>query len=192
MLRLIEELNLEKLHLIGHDIGGGIVQLMMVNAPERFHSVTMLNPVGYDYWPVQPIISMRTPIFRQFAMAAFDMGYYKTILRKAIFREETFTDELMKLFWSNFDSQASKKSFLRFARCLNNNDLMEIVEKLKESSMQVLILRAEKDVYLSSEITRRLHDDIRESKLTIIPRSGHYMQEDAPEEIVEALIEFWD
>jgi len=191
LIEFMDQLGLEKVHIVGHDIGGGIAQLLGISHPERFHSIAMLNPVGYDYWPVQPITSMRTPVFRQLAMAAFDRGYYKSIVRKATFRESTYTDELNELFWSNFDNPRSKKSFLRFAKCLNNNDLMEVADQLKQMKLPVLILRAEKDVFLSAGITSRLHDDIPESTLKIISRSGHYMQEDAPEEINVELKMFW-
>lgn len=191
LIEFMNQLGLEKVHLVGHDIGGGIVQIMGINHPERFHSIVMMNPVGYDYWPVQPITSMRTPVFRQLAMAAFDRGYYKSIVRKATFRNSTYTDELNELFWSNFDNPRSKKSFLRFAKCLNNNDLMEISDQLKHIDLPVMILRAEKDVFLSSGITSRLNEDIPGSTLKIIPKSGHYIQEDAPEEITIELKNFW-
>jgi len=67
MLRYMDQLGLDKVHLVGHDIGGGIVQILGVKHPDRFYSISMLNPVGYDYWPVQPITSMRTPVFRHLA-----------------------------------------------------------------------------------------------------------------------------
>ena len=187
----IEELGLETLHLVGHDLGGGIAQIIAVNYANKLRSVSLLNPVGYDYWPVKPVSSMRTPIFRQLAMAAFDRGYYKSIVKKALYKPESLTEELLSLFWSNFDTSVAKKSFMRFAKCLNVNDLIEIEEGIRNIDIPVLILRAEKDVYLSSEITKRLHDDIKDSQYIVIPESGHYMQEDSPTEISIALKAFW-
>ncbi len=191
ILDFITIMGLGKAHLVGHDLGGGISQILAVTHPEKLLSVSLLNPVGYNYWPVQPITSMRTPVFRQLAMAAFDMGYYRTIVKKAIFNKENQTQELMDLFWSNFDNPKSKKSFLRFAKCLNNNDLLEIANGLKVLKLPVLILRAEADVFLSADITSRLHDEIPGSRLEIIAKTGHYMQEDAPFEIAGLLMEFW-
>ena len=81
---------------------------------------------------------------------------------------------------------------MRFAKCLNVNDLIEIEEGIRNIDIPVLILRAEKDVYLSAEITKRLHDDIKQSQYIVIPESGHYMQEDSPFEISNALKAFWD
>jgi len=187
----ISELGLEKVHLVGHDLGGGIAQILAVNIASKLRSLSLLNPVGYDYWPVQPISSMRTPIFRQLAMAAFDRGYYRTIVKKALYKPERLTEELLSLFWSNFETSLAKKSFLRFAKCLNVNDLMEIEDQIKAIKLPVLIIRAEKDVYLSAEITKRLHKDIADSQFIEIPESGHFIQEDSPIEISNALKEFW-
>jgi len=97
----------------------------------------------------------------------------------------------LQLFWSNFSTSISKKAFLRFAKCLNNEDLLEISEKLKTLHIPALVLRAEKDVFLSPEITRQLSANIPNSRLEIIPESGHYMQEDAPKQIAKLLKEFW-
>lgn len=191
LYKFIEELKLPRLHLVGHDLGGGIVQIMGVKHPEKYLSISMLNPVAYNYWPVQPISSMRTPIFRQLAMAAFDMGYYRSIVKKALYKPESFTQELLELFWSNFDNPNSKKSFLRFTKCLNNNDLMEISDEIKAIAIPVLLLRGEGDVFLSSGITARLHEEISGSKFVVMPETGHYMQEDSPGEISEALTNFW-
>ncbi len=80
---------------------------------------------------------------------------------------------------------------MKFAKCLDVNDLMEIEEGLKKIDIPVLIIRAEKDVYLSTEITKRLHDDIEHSQYIVIPESGHYIQEDSPIEISNALTAFW-
>lgn len=191
LIQLISELGLEKVHLVGHDLGGGIAQIMAVNSADKLISVSLLNPVGYDYWPVKPISSMRTPIFRLLAMAAFDRGYYRSIVKKGLFKPESMTEEFMSLFWSNFETSLAKKSFMRFAKCLNVNDLLEIEEQIKAIKLPVLILHAEKDVYLSSEITKRLHEDISDSQYIEIPEAGHYMQEDSPLEIANALKLFW-
>ncbi len=74
--RFIDKLGIEKVHLVGHDLGEGISQILMVNYPELFYDVTLINAVGFDYWPVQPISAMRTPIVRQLAMYSLDAGHF--------------------------------------------------------------------------------------------------------------------
>lgn len=57
----LESLGLERCHFVGHDIGGGIAQVFGVSYPEKLIDLSLINSVGHDFWPVQPIIAMRTP-----------------------------------------------------------------------------------------------------------------------------------
>ena len=75
-----------KFHLVGHDLGGGISQIMAVNKPNSIIDLTLINSVAYDYWPVQPIIAMRTPIIRQIAMASLDFGTFKIIVQHEVIK----------------------------------------------------------------------------------------------------------
>ena len=96
--KFIDKLGLKKLHLIGHDVGGGIGQIMAVNNPELFYSFTMINTIAYNYWPVQPIITMRTPVIRQIALSTLDFGAFKIIIKRGFYYKEKVTKELMDQF----------------------------------------------------------------------------------------------
>jgi len=186
----VEQTDLGKVHFIGHDIGGGIGQRFAVEYPEFLTKLTLINSVGYDYWPVQPIVIMRTPIIRQFAMAALDLGSFRMIVKRGLYHKENLTLELMDLFWKPMKTKEGRKAFLHFAASLNNKHLLEIENELKNLQIPVLILRGSHDPYLSWDIAARLHNDIPGSRLEIIRNSGHFMQEDEPEKIVQALTKF--
>jgi len=186
----VEQTDLGKVHFIGHDIGGGIGQRFAVEYPEFLTKLTLINSVGYDYWPVQPIVIMRTPIIRQFAMAALDLGSFRMIVKRGLYHKENLTLELMDLFWKPMKTKEGRKAFLHFAASLNNKHLLEIENELKNLQIPVLILRGSHDPYLSRDIAARLYNDIPGSRLEIIRNSGHFMQEDEPEKIVQALTKF--
>lgn len=190
LAELIDQLKLKKLHLVGHDAGGGIAQRMAVAQPERFYSMSLLNSVAYDFWPVQPIIAMRTPIIRQLAMATLDLGTFRLIVKRGLHYKDHLTDELMALFWEPFKTRDGRKAFLHFAKALNNTDLLEIEEQLQHLPMPVHIIRGDADPYLSKDISERLAKEIPHSKLTIMPDGGHFIQEDIPQELSRTIIDF--
>jgi pimeloyl-ACP methyl ester carboxylesterase len=187
----VRELGLSRVHLVGHDIGGGVAQVIAVRRPENLRDVTLVNPVGYDFWPVQPIVTMRTPIVRQFALATLHLGTFRAIVRRGLFHPERATPELMKLFWEPMKTRQGRKAFLRFAESLDNRHLTDIVSALRELKLPVLVVRGDSDVYLSRAITDRLHDDIPHSRLVVIPEAGHFIQEDQPQALAEALLKFF-
>jgi pimeloyl-ACP methyl ester carboxylesterase len=46
LLKLMNQLNIEQAHLVGHSLGGFVAGTMAVNYPHRIQSVVLMNPVG--------------------------------------------------------------------------------------------------------------------------------------------------
>ncbi len=186
-----EALELPRFHLVGHDLGGGISQIFAVKYPQRLLDLVLMNTVGYDFWPVQPITALRTPIVRQLLMATLDKGLFRQVVKRGIYHTDRLTDELMERFLAPLKSAAGRKAFLHFARCLDNLNLTELADDLVQMTMPVLVIRGDDDLYLSENIALRLVQDIPHSRLLKVPRASHYIQVDQPEIITESLREFW-
>ena len=175
---------------VGHDIGGGIAQRFAVDYPERLTHAAVLNGVAYAFWPVQPIVAMRTPIIRQLAMATLDLGAFRLIVQRGVHHRERVTDELMAAFEMPMSTREGRKAFLHFAESLDNRDLTSIADGLKATRIPFLILRGTEDVYLSGEIARKLHREVPGSRLVEIPEAGHFFQVDQPERLIRELEAF--
>jgi pimeloyl-ACP methyl ester carboxylesterase len=191
MAKFIKALGIERYHLVGHDLGGGISQIIAVNYKSNIIDLTLINSVAYDFWPVQPIIAMRTPVIRQMAMATLDFGTFKLIVQRGLYNKSKCDEPLMKYYFKPMQTTEGRKAFLHFAHCLDNKNLTDITNKLHNLDVPVLIIRGEHDVYLSSKIADLLHENIKGSKLILFEKGGHFIQEDAPEFIVEALTLFF-
>jgi len=183
----VDQLGLDRFHLVGHDVGGGVAQVYAVNNPETLASLTLINTVAYDFWPVQPIIAMRTPILRQMAMATLDLGAFRIIVRRGIHRKDRVTDELMSLFWYPMKRDRGRKAFLHFARSLNNEHLLEISDQLRNLEVPTLVVRGDADPYLCAEIAEKLQREIPGARLERIADGSHFIQEDQPERLAEVI-----
>lgn len=186
----IDKLGIKKLHIVGHDVGGGIAQIFVVNYKSLVNTLTLVNTVAYDFWPVQPIIAMRTPIIRQLVMASLDLGTFRLVVKRGVYHKNRVTDELMSLFWQPMRTKQGRKAFLHFAKCLNNQDLLDIEKDLREFQLPTMIIRGDADVYLSSAIAEKLQSEIPNCQLIRISTGGHFIQEDEPEKLGEILISF--
>lgn len=188
VMSLIDQLGFHNFHLVGHDIGGGIAQIVSVRNPERVSTLGLVNTVGYDYWPVQPIVAMRTPILRQLAMASLDLGMLRLVIRRAVYRKERITPAVFERIRNEIAVPSSRRAFLNSTRCLNNSDLTVISGDLQKLPMPVLIVRGERDLYLSPEISNRLHREIPSSKLVAVPDGGHFIQLDEPQLLATTIL----
>ena len=186
----MDKLGVAKFHFVGHDVGGGIGQIFAVHYPEMLVSLSLINSVAYDFWPVQPIITMRTPILRQIAMATLDMGALRMIIGRGLYHKERLTKELVELFWEPMKTKQGRKAFLHFAACLDNHHMLEIEEKLHGLDLPVLIIRGEADVYLSGAIAEKLHQNLSDSQLVSIATGSHFIQEDEPEMVAKTVKDF--
>jgi pimeloyl-ACP methyl ester carboxylesterase len=187
-----QALGLSKIHLVCHDVGGGVGQIFAAAHPEFLIDLTLINSVAYNFWPVQPIIAIRTPIIRQIAMATLDMGMFEVIIKRGLYHKSHLTAELMEQFWRPLKTTLGRKGFLHFARCLDNNNLIEIDEALKHLNVSTLIVRGDADVYLPTAICEKLHATIPNSKLVMIATGGHFIQEDEPELLAKTILNFFE
>jgi pimeloyl-ACP methyl ester carboxylesterase len=188
--RFIEALNLGPLHYVGHDLGGGIGQILAARHPGLLLDLSLVNSVAYDFWPVQPIIAMRTPIIRELAMASLDMGTFKIIIKRALYHKELLTEELLRKFLKPLATAEGRKAFLHFAHCLNNQDLVEIEAELRTLAIPVLVVRGQVDPYLSAAISDRLVQELPNARLVLVPTGGHYLMLDEPELLAEEILAF--
>ncbi len=189
---LIRSLGLEKVHLCAHDVGGGIAQILSVRHSELFCDITLINSVAYNYWPVQPVVAMRTPIIRQIAIATMDIGMLKLIVKHGLYHKEKLTDELFDKFLKQMNNKEGRKALLHFARCLNNNDLLEISDDLKNLDLPVQIILGEKDVYLNKETSYKLNENIPTSIFNSIKTAGHLVMIDEPEIVANLMKNFME
>ncbi len=191
LLEFVRDLQLPRFHLVGHDLGGGIGQIFAVRNPAMLLDLALLNTVAYDFWPVQPITAMRTPIVRQLLMATLDKGMFRLVVKRGVHRQERVTEELMEYFLAPFATQEGRKAFLHFARCLDNHNLMSIADDLRRLPLPVLVLRGRDDPYLSQDIALKLDRELPDSRLVELPGAGHFFQEDVPELILAELTGFF-
>ncbi len=98
----------------------------------------------------------------------------------------------MEAFSIPMQTKEGRKAFLHFARCLDNQNLLQIEQQLRETACPVLILRGDQDIYLSFSISKKLHSEIPGSQLHRIPTAGHFAMLDEPEQVSEAIQNFME
>jgi pimeloyl-ACP methyl ester carboxylesterase len=180
----------QKVTLIAHDIGTGIAQRLLVENNHLINKAILINPIGYDYWPIPVVKLWRTSIMSLLLNAIFSKSFMGKVIKDGVYFKTNCDTPMLDLYTKNFNTPQKRQAIRKLMLSLDPQYLLDIVDKLKKVENEVLIIRAQEDIYLTKEISLHLSQDLPHSTLLEIPRTGHFIQEDIPGELASILIQY--
>jgi pimeloyl-ACP methyl ester carboxylesterase len=190
LARLLEHWKLESPMIVGHDFGGAITLRAHLLEGCDFERIVLMDAVSVAPWgsPFYRLVQDYPGVFGQIP------GYMHRAMMAAYVRDATYrlmTDEATLPYiepWLGEEGQAAL--YRQIAQ--NDQRYTDEVEPLYgEIERPVLVLWGEEDRWLPLEIGEKLHSSIPGSQLRTIPECAHLAQEDATEEVLGHLIEFF-
>lgn len=180
-----DALGLDRVTLVVHDLGGPVGLHWAVRNPQRIERLVILNTLSYPQtsWAVKAfLISLRLPIVRDYVVSpkgivgAMKLG----VVHKARLNREVLTP-----YTAPFESASAQKALIKAGSGLSIKGLAEIAEKLPSLQVPVRLIYGEGDRILPdvAKTMRRLKDDFPAAELSSIPDAGHFLQEDAPDQV---------
>jgi len=186
LARWMAHLDLEPAILVGHDLGGGVVQIAAVRDPARCRGLILTNAICYDSWPIPSVSAtaatgavarhMPMPAFREFLHLFFRRGH-------------TTSDQAEEAFaahWPNYEAHDGPAAFVRQVQALDNADTLAIAGDLPTLSLPARIVWGAADQFQKVEYGERLARDLG-APLRRIEDGKHFTPEDYPEIIVEEI-----
>jgi pimeloyl-ACP methyl ester carboxylesterase len=194
--RLLGELvgvwGLEEPAIAGHDIGGGIVLRAHLLEGVRFSRIAVLDAVALTPWLSEPRSS--TWHVREYAGAYEAMPDHLLGAFFSAYLEETnsnLSEEAFEAYLAPWRGEEGRRAFVRQALQFEEWHTGEIEPRLGSIEAPVLVAWGEEDGWLDPSQAPRLQEEIPGSRLKLIPRAGHFVQEDTPEEVAEVLVGFF-
>jgi pimeloyl-ACP methyl ester carboxylesterase len=111
----------------------------------------------------------------------------------AHFKEATSSkmdERAWEAYLSQWRGEEGKLAFLRKEKGLRERDTAELEPRLGEVEVPVLVVWGEEDAWLNPSQADQLHEAIQDSRLRKVPEVGHFLPEDAPEELAKVLADF--
>ena len=190
MVAFMETLGVHQAAVIGHDIGGGVAQLMAVDEPQRVARLILIDSAVDNNWPVPVIARLKEPAWDQI-MVNIDMRKgLREGLETGIVTAGRVTDEVVDEWTRPFQDLGGRRAYLRAARALNNRDLISRSNHIEEIETPTLILWGANDAFLEPRWAETLQRKFRNSSVEIIDPGGHFLPLDRPDAVVEAVTRF--
>jgi pimeloyl-ACP methyl ester carboxylesterase len=89
-----------------------------------------------------------------------------------------------------WESELGKELLFQQVRLLHPNYSNSVASDLKVMGKPTLIIWGEHDTQIPLKYAQRLHHDIPESRLVIVPNAGHLVLFDAPNDVANAIVDF--
>src|SRR5215212_11737248 len=189
---LVEAWGLEDPAIAGHDIGGGIVLRAQLLEGVRFSRVAILDAVVLGPRLSEPRSS--TWHVREHAEAYEAMPNHLFGAFFSAYLGETNSNlgrDAFEAYLAPWRGEEGRRAFVRQALQVEERYTGEIEPRLASVEVPVLVVWGEKDGWLDPSLALRLRNEIPGSELKLIQEGGHFVQEDAPEEIAKALAGFF-
>jgi len=185
MVGLLEQLELTDVVVVGHDIGGGVAQLLALAAPQRVTQLVLLDTIAYDSFPEPNIARMAEP--------GWDERIQQVDLVKGLGRSlaagiSTPPDPgLAELYAAPFEGAEGRAAYLRAARALHTQDLARRAPEVEQLVIPVEVVWGSDDPFQPLVVGRRLADSLPNARLTVLEGGSHFTPEDFAEQIATVI-----
>jgi pimeloyl-ACP methyl ester carboxylesterase len=192
---LFEQLNLTNIVLVGHGIGGGVAQVLATRlSRERVAALVLIDTIAYEYtfapdWPLPEMKKQQEPDRPKETRLEEMIQELQETLPAGTQNAERFKQD-MNDWISPWKSELGKELLFQQIRLLLPNYSNSVASDLRVMGKPTLIIWGENDAQMPLTLAQRLHHDIPESRLVIIPGAGHLVLFDAPVAVAAAIGDF--
>lgn len=185
---VIEELGIERVHLVSHDFGGPFATTWAAQHPERVASMTLVNTavlIGYRWHRLARV--WRTPIIGELMMrlttpkvARFVVGHDNPGLSK----------EWVDTVAGQLTHDETKRAVLRLYRSTRREDSEALVPLLREHDHDTLVVFGDADVYIPVEQAHRQTGPFPRAEIHVLPGVGHWSWLEQPDQVAAHVVPF--
>ena len=192
---LLRDLKLTNVILVGHGLGGGVAQVLATRlVHQQIAALVLVDSNSYlhtfaDNWPLTDMEKRRdfdAPQNTELDDLIRDM---RETLPRATVNAKAF-EKVIADYIEPWNSELGKELLFQQIRHLVPYYLNAIASDLRVIGKPTLIVWGEKDEQTPLKYAERLHREIPDSQLVIIPDAGHLTLFDAPDAVAKALIDF--
>ena len=184
---LLEHWGLEQPAIVAHDFGGAITLRAHLLEHCEFARIVLLDPVALAPWgsPFFKLVRDNVDVFQQLP-ATIHEAIVAAYLRGAFYRP--MSDAQLAPYVEPWLGEVGHRAFYRQIQQADQRFTDEIEPLYAQIRAPVNILWGADDAWIPPATGTRLQSRIPGSTLRLIESAGHFLQEDAPTAVSEAIL----
>ena len=199
---LLLHLDLHDITLVLHDWGGPVGLGVATRHPERIKRLVLMNTWAFAPWPGGPFPRL-LELIRSERGEAFVLqknGYLEPALRGTTYHSEQLTKIVMEAYRAPYPTPESRLALLCWSRDIpvqetdvSYAEMKQIEQGLSQfSRTPILLVWGMKDPVLSVSVLHRWQQLYPHATTHELEDASHFLQEDAPERVVQWIEAFLD
>lgn len=187
VLTALDALGVGRFTVVGHDLGGGVAQILATTACERVEAMAVVDGVCFDGWPVPAVRAMQLtrPVLRRLPPQVLGTGLEHGLRGLFVHRDRarTFTP----WFAAPWRTDDGPERLDRHLRSLHPAYTLAVAPFLARLSVPVEVVWGRKDSQMKLRYGRRLAGTVPGARLTVVEDAHHFVPADTPGPVLEAV-----
>jgi pimeloyl-ACP methyl ester carboxylesterase len=189
----LDHLGLDRVVLVGHDLGGGVAQIAALERPERCAGLLLTNAIAYDSWPIPSVRAMRAvPQLVERMPPPLVKATIGSLLARG-HDDVTIARESLDIHHSHYAGQGrdAGTALARQVTALDVRDTLRIADRLPDLDVPSRIVWGLDDQFQKAVYGQRLARELH-ARAIGIPGGKHFTPEDHPDVIASTIRELVD
>ncbi len=191
MAKLYRKLGLSDIVVGGNSYGGGLALVLAQRHPDLVRGLVLLDPVCYRH-PMPAYLKVLTvPYFAEMVLWSIPARMsVDHVLREGYYDASRISDEARSEYAHELALPGAGTALIQMIRDIIPPNLPKYEAAIAEIRKPALVLWGRDDRVLSPRLGRRLHRDLRGSRLRILPECGHMPNQERPELVLPEVLRF--
>ncbi|HEU0129809.1 MAG TPA: alpha/beta fold hydrolase [Mycobacteriales bacterium] len=193
LLGLLDDLGLDRVAVVGHDVGGGVAVNLAAVAADRVAALVLVDtPLHADTWPVPAIRALAAPYLGEAQTALLRLApgagekYLATQLARGL-RATELSRKSLTHYTAPLLSADGARGLLGVIRAADPQQVEAAFALVAAEPPPALVLWGEADAWFSPAVGRRIAGELRGASFVEVPDAGHFLPEDRPERVAEEI-----
>lgn len=183
--QLVERLDLGQPAMVGHDIGGGVAQLVALDGTAG--TMVLVDSVAFDSWPIE-CVRMLQDVRPEQVDDELVRGVVRAALELGMGRPDRLSPQDHQEFLRPWVDDPA--ALFRAARAIDGRGLTGEEERLSGLDTRVLVVWGEDDPFQPVELAERLGEALPGATVAVLPGCSHFVTEDAPEVVLPLIADY--
>jgi pimeloyl-ACP methyl ester carboxylesterase len=185
---LLDQLGIQRTHLVAHDFGGPWALAWAVKHPDAFVSATLINTgslIDYKWHRFAKI--WRTPIVGELFQATTTRPAFRLLVGRD---NPRLPRETIDRIYAHARTWETKRGVLKLYRATPAELLSAPTEALRTLDRPALVIWGTQDAYLPREQAQRQRQSFPSARVELLDGHGHWVFHEDPERVASLVVPF--